>query len=230
MSMRRVGVRLVPPLASFLIRLTRRTMRVRHVGRDVIGLVRARGRPYIHAFWHGHLFLMPYSYEGPGISILISAHADGELIARTMGWFGHRSIRGSTTSGGAAALRQAVRALREGRDLGFTPDGPRGPRHQVQMGVIQAARLGGAPIVPVAFAASRCQRLGSWDRFVVPWPFSRGVFVYGEPLEVPAGAGAGEMETARRELENRLNQATARAEALASGASASAAETERRHA
>lgn len=231
MSMRRLGVLLVPPLASFLIRLTRRTMRVRHVGRDVLQRVRAGGRPYIHAFWHGHLFLMPYSYEGPGISILISAHTDGELIARTMGWFGHQSIRGSTTSGGAAALRQAVRAVRDGRDLGFTPDGPRGPRHQVQMGVIQAARLGRAPIVPVAFAASRCRRLGSWDRFVVPWPFSRGVFVYGEALEVPSGASLQEMETARRELESRLNEATARAEALATGAATSSSPaTDRTHA
>jgi|SRR5688572_18542914 len=230
MSTRRLRLLLVPPLASLLIRLTRLTMRVRHVGRDGIARARAGDRPYIHAFWHGHLFLMPYSYRGPGISILISAHHDGELISRTMARFGHESIRGSTTSGGAGALRQAVRALRAGRDLGFTPDGPRGPRHEVQMGVIQAARLGGAAIVPVAFAASRCRRLGSWDRFVVPYPFSRGVFVYGEPLEVAAEADPAGMERARRELEQRLAEATVRAQALAGGAAATAPTAGRRHA
>jgi lysophospholipid acyltransferase (LPLAT)-like uncharacterized protein len=230
MSTRRLRLLLVPRLASLLIRVTRRTMRVRHVGREAIDRARAGGRPYIHAFWHGHLFLMPYSYAGPGISILISAHHDGELIARTMARFGHASIRGSTTSGGAGALRQAVRALRAGRDLGFTPDGPRGPRHAVQMGVIQAARLGGAAIVPVAFAASRCRQLGSWDRFVVPYPFSRGVFVYGDPLEVPADADENGMERARRALEERLEEAAARARDEAGGAPAAAPAAGRRHA
>jgi lysophospholipid acyltransferase (LPLAT)-like uncharacterized protein len=215
MSRRRAPVLLLPPLASLLIRITRWTMRLRHVGREAVASAREGGRPYIHAFWHGHMFLMPYAYRGPGISILISEHADGEIIARTMAWFGHRSIRGSTTSGGASALRRAVQALREGRDLGFTPDGPRGPRHRAQIGVIQAARLGGAAIVPVAFAASACKVMGSWDGFIVPRPFSRGVFVYGAPLEVPSGAGREQMEAARSELETRLHEATARAQALA---------------
>ncbi|MGH9868334.1 MAG: lysophospholipid acyltransferase family protein [Candidatus Polarisedimenticolia bacterium] len=219
MSRRRLRVLLIPPAASLLIRVTRWTMRVRHVGREAVETARGGGRPYIHAFWHGHLFLMPYAYRGRGISILISEHADGEIIARTMGWFGHASIRGSTTSGGAAALRRAVQALRAGRDLGFTPDGPRGPRRRAQIGVIQAARLGGAAIVPVAFAASPSRILGSWDAFVLPYPFSRGVFVYGAPMEIPPDAGREDMEAARHELETRLNDLTASAVALAGGSS-----------
>ena len=192
-------------------------MRLSYVGRGIVEELAARGRTYIHAFWHGHLFLMPYSYLGRRITIMISAHHDGELIARTMERFGHRSLRGSTTSGGAVALRGAVRALSEGWDVGFTPDGPRGPRHQAQMGAVAAARLSGAPIVPVAFAASRRRVLGSWDGFVVPMPFSRGVFVYGEPIEVPASAQAAELETARLLLQERLVELTGRAEAIARG-------------
>src|SRR5262245_42215329 len=191
---RRLGRLVIPALAWALIRITRRTMRLTHVGRHVTEALTGAGRPYIHAFWHGHLFLMPYSYKGRGIAILISAHHDGELIARTMTLFGHETIRGSTTSGGAAALKAVLRALRSGVDCGFTPDGPRWPRHRVQMGVIQAARLGGAPIVPVAFSASRKRTLGSWDGFLIPYPFSRGVFVYGEPIEVPHGADGAQME------------------------------------
>lgn len=195
-------------------------MRLHHVGRGPLDALLAARRPYIHAFWHGHLFLMPYSYTGRRIAIMISGHRDGELIARTMGHFGHESIRGSTTSGGAAALRAAVRALREGADVGFTPDGPRGPARRVQPGVIQAARLSGAPVVPVAFGASRCRVMSSWDGFIVPYPFSRGVFLYGEPLHVAAEAGREEMESARVALEERMRAMAVRAAELAHDAAA----------
>lgn len=225
---RRLSEAVVPPLAALAIRLTRRTMRLTFAGREVVERLRDAGRPYIHAFWHGHLFLMPYSYIGRRIAIMISAHHDGELIARTMKRFGHEAIRGSSTTGGAAALRAAVRALKEGSDVGFTPDGPRGPRHRAQMGAVVAARLAGAPIVPVAFAASRRKVMGSWDGFVVPIPFSRGVFVYGEPIEVPGDAAAGRLEELRGLLETRLKEATRQAEAIAAGSGAAAAVAGRR--
>lgn len=214
---RRAGMVLIPFSASLLIRAVRRTMRLQFEGSESVERLAAAGRPYIHAFWHGHLFLMPYSYRGRRISIVISAHRDGELIARTMGWFGHAGIRGSTTAGGISALRGAVRALKDGSDVGFTPDGPRGPRHRAQPGVVQAARLSGAPIVPVAFAASRRRILSSWDGFVLPAPFSRGVFVYGEPIEVVRTADDAALEEVRRRVEEALHAVTSRAEALASG-------------
>ncbi|HKY32641.1 MAG TPA: lysophospholipid acyltransferase family protein [Candidatus Polarisedimenticolia bacterium] len=230
MSPRRMGMLVVPPLASLFIRALRRTMRIRFVGGEALDGLRRSGRPYIHAFWHGHLLMMPYSYPGRRIGILISSHGDGELIARTMSRFGHETIRGSTTRGGASALRQAVRMLRAGGDVAFTPDGPKGPRHVVQPGVIEAARLGGAPIVPVGFSASPRRVLGSWDGFIVPYPFSRGVFVYGAPLTVPSRAGEAELERARRELEAALARTALEAEALASGRPIDAGETGERHA
>jgi lysophospholipid acyltransferase (LPLAT)-like uncharacterized protein len=218
-----------PPLAWLLIHATRLTMRIARVDGRVVEELRLAGRPYVHAFWHGQLFMMPFSYAGRRIDIMISAHSDGELIARTMRLFGHGWIKGSTTSGGAGALRGAVRALRAGADVGFTPDGPRGPRHQAQMGAIQAARLAGAPIVPVAFAASPCRLMGSWDRFILPLPFGRGAFVYGEPIEIPVAADTQEMERARLKLEQALNDLTARAEAVVAGGPRLAGETGARH-
>ena len=209
---------LVPRVASILIRSLRSTMRLRCAGRERLEAIRAQGRPYLHAFWHGHLLLMPYAYPGGKIAILISEHRDGEYIARTMARFGHFSVRGSTTSGGAAALRKAVRMARDGWDLGFTPDGPRGPRHRVQPGVILAARLSGNPIVPVSFAASRASTMGSWDGFIVPRPFARGVFVYGEALEVASGAGEAEMKWAAERLERDLIRGETEAAALAADA------------
>lgn len=209
---------LIPRLAAVLIRILRATMRLRCAGAEHLRSLRARGRTYIHAFWHGHLLLMPYAYPGGKIAILISEHRDGEYIARTMERFGHGSIRGSTTSGGAGALRQAVRFARAGGDLGFTPDGPRGPRHRAQMGVVLAARLSGLPVVPVGFGAAPAKALGSWDRFIVPLPFSRGVFVYGEPIEVAPSAGEAEMEEVRQRLERALGECAGEAASSAADA------------
>ncbi len=145
----------VPRAAALLIRLVRATTRLRWENREGILDAGRRGAPYILAFWHGQLFLMPYAYPGRRIAILISEHRDGEFISRTMNRFGFATVRGSTSRGGAAGLRDAVRHVRSGFDAAFTPDGPRGPRHVVQPGVIAAARLSGAPIVPVAFSCSK---------------------------------------------------------------------------
>jgi len=115
----------------------------------------AEGKPFILAFWHGRLFLMRYAFPGQRITILISRHSDGEMIARTMELFGLHASRGSTTEGGAAGLREVVHRVREGYCVGFTPDGPRGPRHVAQGGVVAAARLARVPIIPVSFGASK---------------------------------------------------------------------------
>lgn len=151
----RAVLTLLPYVANLAIRLVRRTMRLRYTGRESVDRLLEAGEPFILAFWHGQLFLMRYAFPGERITILISRHSDGEMIARTMELFGLHASRGSTTEGGAAGLRHLVRRVREGYCVGFTPDGPRGPRHVAQAGVVQAARLAGVPIVPVGFGASK---------------------------------------------------------------------------
>ena len=103
--------------------------------------------------------MMTYSYlgqrHGRRLVVLSSRHRDGEYVSRTLERFGHQMVRGSTGRGGVAGLKEMIRHLREGRDVAFATDGPRGPRHHVQMGAIEAARLGRAPLVPVVFAASK---------------------------------------------------------------------------
>jgi lysophospholipid acyltransferase (LPLAT)-like uncharacterized protein len=160
---------------------------------------------------------MRYAYPGRRISVLISRHRDGEMIARTLSCFGIHSTRGSSTSGGAAALREIVRRIEQGWDAAFTPDGPRGPRHVVQPGVIESARLSGAKIVPVSFAAHPAWQMGSWDRFLVPKPFGRGLFLYGDPFSVPRDARGADLEGARRELESRMIALEAAADRLVRG-------------
>ena len=146
---------IIPPLASIWIRLTRATMRIQRRNLDSLQAVLGAGKPFIIAFWHGRLFLMPYSYPGKRVTILISEHRDGEYISRTMERFGFMTARGSSTRSGAIGLREILRALKAGSDAAFTPDGPRGPREIVQAGVIAAARLSGAAILPVSFSCSK---------------------------------------------------------------------------
>lgn len=199
---------LIAWLGAGFIRLLRATIRLSHHGDAEMRRMEREGERFIIAFWHRHLLLMPYSYRGKRISVLISQHKDGELIARTMGHFGIGSSRGSSTRGGAAGFRDLLRRVREGYDLGITPDGPRGPASVVKPGAIQLAALSGLPLVPVALGASRAKYLKSWDRFVIPLPFASVALVYGEPYRVPRDA---EIEPAARELEHRLLAAEAEA-------------------
>ncbi len=178
----------------------------------------AEQRPFIGCFWHGRMLMMPFSLRGgrhSRLHMLISSHRDGQLIARTVKAFGIGSVTGSTRKGGAAAFRSILRLLRDDESICFTPDGPRGPRMRVSPGIVQAARLSGAPILPVSYSARRALVISrSWDRFLVPLPFSRGLFLWGAPLEVPRDADDATLEVLRRRLENTLNGLTAEADRL----------------
>ncbi len=155
----RLALGLAARLASVLIRSLRRLTRWTYINAEVVHGLARRGQPYVHAFFHDQLLLMTYSYlgreSGRRLAVLSSRHRDGEYVARTLERFGHVMVRGSTGRGGVGGLKEMIRHLRDGRDAAFATDGPRGPRRRVQIGVIEAARLGRAPVVPVAFAASK---------------------------------------------------------------------------
>jgi lysophospholipid acyltransferase (LPLAT)-like uncharacterized protein len=201
-------------LAALLIRGIRATVRLHFHGDGVLRRRELEDERFVLAFWHRHLLLMPYVYRGRRISVLASRSRDGELVARTVARFGIDASRGSSSRSGAAGLRDLLRKARAGYDLAFTPDGPRGPAGVVQPGVIAAAAATGWPVIPVALAASRCRRLASWDRFVVPLPGARVHFVCGPELSVGRGE---ETETAAAELARRLDRAEAEAERWAAG-------------
>ena len=170
------------------------------------------GRPFILSFWHGRLLMMPYCWrKGIPIHTLISQHRDGRILSHMVSHFGIRTIEGSSSRGGGTALRAILVALQACESIGITPDGPRGPRMRASSGIISIARLSGVPILPATFAVTRRKVLGSWDRFVVALPLTRGVFVWGEPVTVTRDADEAAQETARQELEQRLNEVTAKA-------------------
>ena len=202
-------------LAAFYIRIVHATGRWR-VERGEIAEAKVReGRPFIVAFWHGRMMMMGYCWRHDApMNILISQHPDGQLIAGTIARFGFGSITGSSRHGGAAATRAILKALARGEYVGITPDGPHGPRMRASAGVVDIARASGAAIVPLAFSASRRRVLGSWDRFVVALPFSRGVFVWGTPVEVARDVDEEAREAARRTLEDALNAVSGEADRI----------------
>ena len=159
--------------------------------------------------------MMPYCWDHrKTIYMLISQHRDGQLIARTVGHFGIKTAAGSSTRGGAGALRTMVKALKQGDYVGVTPDGPRGPRMRASEGIVSVARLSGAPVIPAAFGVNRGPTLSSWDSFLVAWPFARGVIVWGDPIYVDREAKGEALETVRRQVEDGLNAVTAEADRL----------------
>jgi len=198
-------MKLVAFAAAIFIRLLRATVRAKHVAVENID----RTPQYILSFWHEHMILMLHSRFRKPITVMSSASRDGDLAVTVYNTYGVQAVRGSSTRGGGAALREFIRRAREGSNLVFTPDGPKGPPHKVKEGVILAAKLSGLPIVPIAFAASRCKRLRSWDRMIVPLPLSRVVYLYGEPLSVPRD---GDVEEWSAKLEERMNRLAAEAE------------------
>ena len=151
--------------------------------------------------------------------MLISEHRDGALIANIIKHFGVGWIKGSTSKsgaqkGGAQALRTMLKALKAGEYVGITPDGPRGPRMRASEGIVMVAKMSGAAIIPVTYGIKGGKILGTWDRFLIGLPFSKGVVLYGPPIDVPRDADADALDAARQQLEASLNDRTAECDRL----------------
>ena len=176
----RFGVVVLRSLAS--------TWRVRFLNPHVISDVHRSGSRVIYVLWHGCLLPLLWSHRGKDIAVIVSEHADGEIIARIGKALGFRTVRGSTTRGAARALLGACREIESGHDLAVTVDGPRGPAGTVAPGAPVIAQRTGAAMVPVSAWASRAWRLKSWDRFLIPKPFARVTVAYADPIRVAGDA------------------------------------------
>ncbi len=174
-------------LGATVVWLIARTWRVRYVHAAATDEARRRREPLVFVSWHGQLLPQLWAHRRRNISVLISEHRDGELIARIARAFGYRTVRGSSTRGANRALVGLVRELEAGYDVAITPDGPRGPYHSFAPGPLLVAQRSGRPIVPVGAHASSAWVFGSWDRFTLPKPFARITVAYGPFLDPPAG-------------------------------------------
>jgi len=190
-----------------MLMLSCRVVRIEGQDRERAAMARSGGR-VLYGTWHQR---MPYHFHYFGsrhVTIMISQSRDGEYAARVAAWLGFRSVRGSSTRGGLGALKGMIERIRAGAICGVLADGPQGPARVAKMGAIIAAREGGVPLIPVVWGADRCWTFNSWDRYLVPKPFSRVIVYYGEPLWVPKSSGKNDMERYRKLFEDRLNHGT----------------------
>jgi lysophospholipid acyltransferase (LPLAT)-like uncharacterized protein len=192
---------------SWLVRLLIGSLRFRYLAGGPVVQPHAPGlgQRYLYCFWHENMLLLAYHFGRPDVLVLISQHADGQLIAEICRHLGFGLVRGSTTRGGIEALRQMVRAGRDAH-IAITPDGPRGPRREVQPGLIYLASRTRLPIVAVGIGYRRPWRMRSWDRFAVPRPGTCARCVTGEPIRVPENAGREELEQYRLRVQATLHR------------------------
>jgi lysophospholipid acyltransferase (LPLAT)-like uncharacterized protein len=182
----RLRVALITTVGGLVLRLLGSTWRIRRIGNEHFDSMLARNEPFIVVFWHGEIIPVTWIHRGRGLAPLISKHADGEIIARIVEGLGYRTVRGSTTRGGVRALLEAAQYVNDGVSVGFTPDGPRGPRHVFAPGALIVAQRTGKPIIALGATASRAWRLKSWDRHLIPKPFATVTVKYSTPQFVEA--------------------------------------------
>ena len=173
-------------LGTLLVRALGWTWRIHVSHDDDVRRLRAEGKPIVFMIWHGQMLPLLYHHRNEHVAVLISEHADGEIIARVATRLGYQTVRGSTSRGAARALLGLARVVGEGHDLAITPDGPRGPAKSLAPGPVIIAQRSGAPLIAAAVSVSRAWHLKSWDQFVIPKPFARLQVAYSSPTMVTA--------------------------------------------
>jgi lysophospholipid acyltransferase (LPLAT)-like uncharacterized protein len=173
------------------------------------------GERIIYCIWHENLLLPTVYFGSPEIAVLISRHADGQILGGLITALGMGMVQGSTNRGGVEAVRRLIGEQHRWRHLAVTPDGPRGPRRVVQPGIVYVASRTGMKIAPIGVGYCRPWRAKSWDRFAVPRPFSRARGVTADLIAVPNGLRAVDLEPFRLRVQAEMDRVNALAEAWA---------------
>jgi len=194
-----------PFIGWLYFRFVEVTSNITFEGVDVLLETLAKGESVIYAFWHNRIFavLSTRRYtKNRRINVIISQHKDGEIGAGLMDHFGVNYVRGSGRRGGINAAKGIIKAIANNEHIAVAPDGPRGPKQVVGGGTIEIAKKYGIPIIPISGSASRRIILKSWDRCIIPLPFSRIHFIFSEPIFVKT---TDNVEECKKMLENKLN-------------------------
>ncbi len=163
----------------------------------------------IFATWHSRMLIFSYLYKGANGAVLVSQSKDGNIASKILEKMGNEAFRGSTTRGGGRALVKLIKALKEKNRISLiTTDGPQGPRFKVQPGIIALAKKTGYPILPATYSGKRIKIFSSWDRFILPYPFTTCRVSYGRPVYIPKDAGKGEEKEYLESVEKELQQLT----------------------
>lgn len=192
---------LATKLGWIFIKLIGKLCYFKEAGRENFEKLQRAKLPFLYVLWHGRILIPIYLHCGEGVTAMVSLHADGEMIARTIHKLGYKTVRGSSTRGGNQAFYDMVNVLKKGGTGAIIPDGPRGPRHHLKPGTMFIAQQTDAYLVPVTFSANRTIVFSSWDRFMLPLPFSKNIVFYGTPVQVPKELSGEQLEQLRKEFE-----------------------------
>lgn len=205
----KLQARAVAAVGGGLLTGLMRTTRIEFWNLDIYERWWGAGKPVIFVLWHGRLLPCSFARRHQRLATLISQHRDGDYIAGVVeGWWGYHAIRGSSSRGGTAAMRDMVKTLRRGTAIAVTPDGPRGPREKMKLGPLIAAQLAGVPIIPATAGCDRAWWVGGWDRFLIPKPFSRIRMMFGEPIFIARDQAQADLEAVATDIEDRLKEMT----------------------
>ncbi len=202
----RFKIGLISNLGYWVIRIIGSTLRWEVQDWHNLEAVRAAGKNLILAFWHGRIFMATYYFRDRGIVVMTSQNRDGEYIARVIQRFGYGVTRGSSTRGSHGATVATLNALKDGRDVGITMDGPRGPRYVAKPGAVYLARKSGSPVIPFSASVDKKWVMRSWDHFQIPKPFSRAIVLIGDPIYINEGATKEELQIIEDRIQNSLEQ------------------------
>ena len=171
------------------------------LGEEQYKELRNQKKPVIILIWHGRIFFAPYFFRRRGIMPLVSPSEDGEIIAQIIARWGYKALRGSSSHSIIKAWNEMKRELEKGGELIIVPDGPRGPRRELKPGAMKLAKETGAYLVPFTFSSSKRKNLKSWDKLLIPRPFTRFVAIYGNPISVESNLNNQELGKKLREVE-----------------------------
>ena len=201
---------LVPYAAYAYMTFVGLTTRLRIRGEEHRQKLRKSNQRFLYAFWHQRQVFFTWTHRNAGVSVLVSRSRDGELIARTMELSGISATRGSSSRGAASALREMIKTVEAGLDIGITPDGPKGPAREVKSGAVFLAQKLGIPILPITNALSFKLIMKSWDKFHIPLPLGKAVLRYGPPLLIGPND---DLDAKAAQLKRVLDDITAQADA-----------------
>ena len=205
-SWEKIRWKLVGFFGKRILWLWSKSTRMKVIGEEQYKELRAQKKPVIILIWHGRIFIVPYFFRKRQIMPLVSPSQDGEIPARIMEHWGYKILRGSSSHSIFKAWNQMKKELLEGGEVILVPDGPRGPDRELKMGCIKLAQETGAYLVPFTFSTSRKKFLESWDHFLMFYPFSRVVAMYGEPIAIPPPISKNDNEKLALRMQNILNK------------------------
>jgi lysophospholipid acyltransferase (LPLAT)-like uncharacterized protein len=206
---------ILPSVLWLFMKLLTDSLKLRIIGEVTVDHLRKQGKRIVYAIWHGRQFILVSQLPKKHVSVMSSTSRDGRLQAAILRKFGFEIVFGSSRRSAVRALVGVIKKMNKGWDVAMAVDGPTGPIHQVKPGALFLAKKCGACVVPLGYSTRRGIVMKAWDRYLLPIPFSRTVFIYGEPLYPSPDMDQETMDRENLELKAVLDRMMKKADRIA---------------